>query len=127
MIKYKELFFTAKIPYLPLNREVISPEGGALKLAEMKNAYEFMLVVSVKLGEKTEELVNKFKDLISEKAELVNMDNWGKKKLAYMINKESEAEYVVFDFNSDSEFPKELDRICQITDGVLRSMIVKKS
>jgi len=96
-------------------------------LAEIKNAYEFMLVISVKLGEKTEELINKFKDLISEKAELTNMNNWGKKKLAYMINKESEAEYVVFDFNSDSEFPKELDRICQITDGVLRSMIVKKS
>ena len=96
-------------------------------MAEMKNAYEFVLVVSVKLGEKTEELINKFKDLISEKVELVNMNNWGKKKLAYMINKESEGEYVIFDFNSDSEFPKELDRICQITDGVLRSMIIKKS
>ncbi len=96
-------------------------------MAEMKNAYEFMLLVSVKLGEKTEELVNKFKDFVSENAELVNINNWGKKKLAYMINKESEAEYVVFDFNSDSEFPKELDRICQITDGVLRNMIVKKS
>ncbi|MBR2579502.1 MAG: 30S ribosomal protein S6 [Clostridia bacterium] len=96
-------------------------------MAEIKNAYEFMLIVSVKLGEKTEELVNKFKDMISEKAELTNMDSWGKRKLAYMINKESEADYTVFDFNSDSEFPKELDRICQITDGVLRSMIVKKS
>ena len=96
-------------------------------MAEMKSAYEFVLVVSVKLGEKTEELINKFKDLISEKAELVNVNNWGKKKLAYMINKESEGEYVIFDFNSDSEFPKELDRICQITDGVLRSMIIKKS
>ncbi|MDO4199933.1 MAG: 30S ribosomal protein S6 [Clostridia bacterium] len=96
-------------------------------MAEIKNAYEFMLLVSVKLGEKTEELVNKFKDFVSENAELVNINNWGKKKLAYMINKESEAEYVVFDFNSDSEFPKELDRICQITDGVLRNMIVKKS
>ena len=96
-------------------------------MAEIKNAYEFMLIVSVKLGEKTEELVNKFKDMISEKAELTNMNSWGKRKLAYMINKESEADYTVFDFNSDSEFPKELDRICQITDGVLRSMIVKKS
>ena len=96
-------------------------------MAEIKNAYEFVLVASVKIGEKTEELINKFKDLISEKVELVNMNNWGKKKLAYMINKESEGEYVIFDFNSDSEFPKELDRICQITDGVLRSMIIKKS
>lgn len=86
-----------------------------------------MLVVSAKFGEKSEELIGKFRDLISLKAELTNMNNWGKRKLAYPINKESEGEYVVFDFNADSEFPKELDRICQITDGVLRSMIVKKS
>ena len=95
-------------------------------MAEIKNSYEFMLVLSVKLGEKSEELLNKFKELISEKAELINMNDWGKKKLAYMINKESEAQYVVFDFNSNSEFPKELDRICRITDGVLRSIIIKK-
>lgn len=96
-------------------------------MAEIKNSYEFMLVVSTKVGEKTEELVEKFKSLISENAELTNVNDWGKRKLAYLINKESEGRYVVFDFNSVSEFPKELDRVCQITDGVLRSMIIKKS
>lgn len=95
-------------------------------MTEIKHSYEFMLVLSAKLGEKTEELINKFKELISEKAELTNMNDWGKKKLAYMINKESEGQYVIFDFNSNSEFPKELDRICRITDGVLRSMIIRK-
>ncbi len=96
-------------------------------MQEQKNSYEFVLVVSTKVGEKTDEIINKFKDLISSKAELVNMNDWGKKKLAYLINKESEGNYVIFEFNSDTEFPKELDRICQITDGVLRSMIVKNS
>ncbi len=90
--------------------------------------YEFVLVVSVKLGEKTEELITKFKELIEKNAELKDMNKWGKRKLAYLINKEPEGEYVVFDFaTNDSNFPKELDRICQITDGVLRTMIVKKS
>lgn len=95
-------------------------------MVEIKHSYEFMLVVSVKVGEKTEEIVNKFKSLIEANAELTNMNNWGKRKLAYLINKEPEGEYVLFEFNSNSEFPKELDRICQITDGVLRSMIIKK-
>lgn len=95
-------------------------------MVEMKHSYEFMLVVSVKVGEKTEEIVDKFKSLIEANAELTNMNNWGKRKLAYLINKEPEGEYVLFEFNSNSEFPKELDRICQITDGVLRSMIIKK-
>jgi len=94
---------------------------------EVKHLYEFVLVVSVKLGEKSEELINKFKALIESNAELVNVNRWGKKKLAYPINKEAEGDYTVFEFNSVSEFPKELDRISQITDGVLRSMIVKKS
>lgn len=95
-------------------------------MVEIKHSYEFMLVVSVKVGEKTEEIVNKFKSLIEANSELTNMNNWGKRKLAYLINKESEGEYLLFEFNSNSEFPKELDRICQITDGVLRSMIIKK-
>ena len=93
---------------------------------EIKHLYEFVLVVSVKVGEKPEELIEKFKALIESNAELKNMNKWGKKKLAYPIRKEPEGEYVVFEFESGSQFPKELDRICQITDGVLRSMIVKK-
>ena len=96
-------------------------------MVELKHPYEFILVVSVKLGEKTEEIIGKFKELIESNAELTNMNSWGKRKLAYPINKEREGEYVLFDFTSNSEFPKELDRISQITDGVLRSIIVKKS
>ncbi len=95
-------------------------------MVEMKHSYEFMLVVSVKLGENSEELINKLKELIEANAELTKVNKWGKRRLAYPINKESEGEYVLFEFLSTSEFPKELDRISQITDGVLRSLIVKK-
>lgn len=55
-----------------------------------------------------------------------NVDEWGKRKLAYLINKESEGYYVLFDFESEAEFPAELDRIYKITEGVMRSMIIKK-
>lgn len=96
-------------------------------MTEIKHSYEYVLAVSVKVGEKTKELIEKFKNLIESNAELTSFNSWGKKRFAYPIKKETEGEYVLFEFNSNSEFPKELDRISQITDGVLRSMIVKKS
>ncbi len=96
-------------------------------MAEIKNSYEFMLIVSTKVGEKTTELVEKFENLVSEKAQLTKIDRMGKRKLAYSIRKELEGEYVVFYFDSNPELPQEIDRICQITDGVLRSLIIKKN
>ena len=96
-------------------------------MAEIKHSYEFMLVVSSKLSEDAVEgVIGKFKELIEKEAELENVDKWGKRKLAYLINKESEGIYVLFSFKSNSKFPAELDRISKITDGILRSLIVKK-
>ena len=96
-------------------------------MTEIKNSYEFFLVLSAKLGEEeTEGMIKKFQDLIEANAVLDSVDKWGKRKLAYLINKESEGLYVLFKFTSVASFPAELDRICKITDNVLRSMIVKK-
>lgn len=91
------------------------------------NSYEAVIVISLKAGEEAvAETVKKFKDLIEKNATLESVDEWGKRKLAYPINKESDAYYVLFNFKSESEFPAELDRITKITDGILRSMIIKK-
>lgn len=90
-------------------------------------AYETVVVISLKLGEeKVTEIVNKFKALIEENATLESVDEWGKRKLAYEINKETEGFYVLYNYTSASEFLAEFDRVLQITDGVLRSMIIKK-
>ena len=96
-------------------------------MTEIKHSYEFMLVISSKLSEDSVEgITNKFKELIEKEAELENIDKWGKRRLAYLVNKESEGIYVLFNFKSNSKFPAELDRISKITDGILRSLIVKK-
>ena len=93
----------------------------------VENSYEFVLVLSTKLSaEKLEEIIKKFGDLIESNAKLENVNRWGKRKLAYLINKESEGEYILFEFKSTGSFPEELDRISKITDGILRSMIIKK-
>lgn len=89
--------------------------------------YETVMILSMKNGEETNQaLIERFKNLIEEHATLKNVDEWGKRKLAYLINKESEGYYVLFDFESTAEFPAELDRRFRITEGVIRSLIIKK-
>lgn len=96
-------------------------------MANIQSAYESVLVLSTKLNEEAiEATVAKFKDLIEKHATLESVDVWGKRKLAYLINKEAEGYYVLFNFTSGAEFPAELERIYNITDGVLRSLVVKK-
>lgn len=96
-------------------------------MTELKKSYESMLVVSTKGGDEgITALVDKFKALIEANADLENVDVWGKRRLAYMINKEAEGYYVLFTFACKADFPAELDRVYKITDGVLRSIIVAK-
>lgn len=93
----------------------------------VKNSYETVVVFSLKNGdEAVSALVQKFKELIEKNAVLDGFDEWGKRKLAYLINKESEGYYVLFNFTCEPDFPAELDRIYKITDGILRSLIIKK-
>ena len=93
----------------------------------MANSYEAMLVFSVTKGdESVNALVEKFKALIEANGTIDNIDDWGKRKLAYEINYESEGYYLLVDFTCEPEFPAELDRVVKITEGVLRSLIIKK-
>ena len=94
---------------------------------ELINKYETVFVVNPELSEEdTQNLVKKFTDLIAQNGTIENINEWGKRKLAYLINKESEGYYALINFESTPDFPAELDRRYKITDGVLRSIIVKK-
>ena len=94
-------------------------------MTEIKNSYETVFILSTKLGEdETAAMIEKFKNLISKNGELESVDEWGKRHLAYPINDLTEGYYVLMSFSSKPEFPRELDRILRITDGVMRSLIV---
>lgn len=89
--------------------------------------YEIVLVFSLANGEENvERLKEKFTNLISKNGTLGEVETWGKRRLAYPINYEKEGYYMVINFASDESFPAELDRVINITDGVLRSLIVAK-
>ena len=96
-------------------------------MADVINSYETVFVASMNLGEEgIASLVEKFKALIAENGTLESVDEWGKRRLAYPIMKQPEGYYTLINFKSSPAFTAELDRIYNITDGVLRSIIVKK-
>ena len=89
--------------------------------------YEIVMVFSLSKGEEAvNALKTKFTDLISKNGTLGEVEDWGKKKLAYPINYEADGYYVLINFSSEESFPAELDRVINITDGVLRSLTVAK-
>ena len=94
-------------------------------MAKTIQQYETTMILNTKIGKDgINALVEKFKNLISENGTIDNVDVWGKRRLAYEIEDEQEGYYVMITFTSKPEFPAELDRIYNITDGVLRSLTV---
>lgn len=91
------------------------------------NAYETVIILTKKISdEQLEETKNKISDLISSNGEIVSVDDWGMKKLAYEIKKEDEGHYFMFTFNSNPEFISEFERVLRIDDSVLKHMVIKK-
>lgn len=94
---------------------------------EIINNYETIFIVNPDLDEeKTEAVVEKIKALIESAGTIDTVDVWGKRKLAYPINKKSEGYYVLITFSSKGDFPAELDRIYKISEDIIRSIIIKK-
>ena len=89
--------------------------------------YETVAVFSLKAGEeKAKELVEKFKALIEANGTMEAVDEWGKRTLEYPINYENEGYYVLYTYEADVAFPAELERVFNITDGVLRHLVVAR-
>ncbi len=93
---------------------------------ELINKYETVFVLNPELSEDaTKELVEKFTGLIAANGTVEEVNEWGKRKLAYPIQDYTEGYYVVVTFTAAPEFPAEISRIYNITDGILRSIVVR--
>ena len=96
-------------------------------MSAVKNAYEAVLIYSMTLGEEgLAAIKEKFQSMIAEQAEIGEIDEWGKRRLAYPINDETDGFYVLYNFSATADFPAELERVGKITDGVLRIMVIRK-
>ena len=90
------------------------------------NSYETLFVIDPDLTEEaTKALVEKFTKLIADNGEIETVDEWGKRRLAYPINDKPEGYYVLINFKSESSLPSELERIFGITEGIMRSIVVR--
>ena len=93
-------------------------------MAKTTEKYEVLYVLNPNLTEEeTQAIVEKFKTLIEQNGTVDEMEEWGKRKLAYEINYLTEGYYVLGKFTSGPELPAELDRLLGITDGVIRSLV----
>jgi len=93
-------------------------------MAKTSADYELMYIIDVDIGE--EQIVatiEKFKTIIETNGTINELEEIGKRKLAYLINDKPEGYYVLIKFTSGPEFPAELDRVLKITDGIMRSLI----
>ncbi len=96
-------------------------------MAKVTGNYEVLYVINPTLGEEeTAALVAKFKELAEGRGTVTEVDEWGKRKLAYPINDLEEGYYVLMTFSADAAFPAELDRKMRIDTGIMRSMIISK-
>ena len=94
-------------------------------MAKISGKYETIFIVNPSLEEAAATaVVDKSKSLVEANGTNVEVEDWGKRRLAYPIEDQTEGVYTLVRFESKPEFPAELDRIYKITDGVMRSIIV---
>ena len=91
------------------------------------NKYELIYIIDTAVEEAArKELIEKFNGIIAANGgEVVKVEEWGKRRLAYAINYKTEGYYVYVAFNGSAELPKELSRNLGINESVIRSQIVK--
>ncbi|NLK71309.1 MAG: 30S ribosomal protein S6 [Clostridiales bacterium] len=97
-------------------------------MAKTTANYEMMVILNTKLGEEAiKGLIEKYKEIIEENGGTVSeVNEWGKRKLAYPIQYETDGYYVLYNFESKPDLPTELNRVSNITEGVLRSLVTVK-
>lgn len=91
------------------------------------NKYETIFIVNPEVNEEgIKALIQKFSDIINNDGKVLEVEEMGKKKLAYEVKKNKEGYYVVINFESKPELIKELERVYRITDNVIKFLTISK-
>ncbi len=92
-------------------------------------AYELLFFVSPTIdGDARAAVMKRIDTVVADaKGTVDNIEEWGKRKLAYEINGLTDGDYILIDFHADPANVAELDRVLRITDAVERHMIVKRT
>ena len=91
------------------------------------NKYETIIIIDPKLDDEAcAAVTSRFTDMIAKEGEVTSTEVWGRRKLAYPIQKNNEGYYVLINFSSNPEFIDELNRVYNITDEIIKHIIVKQ-
>jgi ribosomal protein S6 len=95
-------------------------------MEKLNSSYETIFIVDLQIGDDAvKATVDKFLSLIRENGEITQINEWGKRRLAYPINDLNEGYYVLVNFTAPADFPLELERVYNITEGIMRSIVIK--
>lgn len=95
-------------------------------MAKLNANYEAVYIIDPRKNEEdTAALVEKFKALAETNATQVEIDEWGKRRLAYPINFKNEGYYVLVNFTAAPEFPRELERNFEINENIIRYLVTR--
>ena len=91
------------------------------------NIYEKIVIIDPNIDDTAAaETVGKIKDIIISKGgEILKTENWGRRKLAYILNKHQKGNYILILFKSPPTTIMDLERFCKVTDSVIKFMVVK--
>jgi small subunit ribosomal protein S6 len=91
------------------------------------NYYEKVIIFDPNLDDSAvEETVGKVKDVIVRQGgEILKTENWGRRKLAYLLNKHQKGNYIFLFFKAPSATIAELEKFCKVVDSVIKFMVVK--
>ena len=92
------------------------------------NKYELTVIVTTKIEDEARAaVIEKVKDIITRFGGTVtNVDEWGKKRLAYEIQKMKEGYYYFITFESNSDCPNELEQRIRIMENVIRYLCIRQ-
>ena len=90
------------------------------------SSYECMFIINAANGDDAAKATAaKFTETIAANAEIVEVAEWGRRRLAYPINDENEGYYMLYTFKSEGSFPAELQRLANIDEAVVRCLVLK--
>jgi len=92
-------------------------------------AYELLFFVNPTLEEEDRQATLKRIDnaIVSQGGTVDNIDEWGKRKLAFEVDRLTDGDYILIDFHVKPDSIAEIDRVLRITDAVKRFMIVSRT
>ena len=125
---YSSNFLLRPAPSVPERREQARPLDRGKEGSGTVNAYEIMLLLDSELPEERQnEILSRMRELVEKGGGAwQSHEPWGRRKLAYEIDKKTEAHYHLVQFDADPATLEEITRVLKITDGAVRHMAVRR-